>query len=299
MAWTAVARALRHPGAYAFALLAVLLWSTVASAFKLTLRYLEPITLLLYASGTSTLCLFCVLALQGKLPLLRQSQGKALLRSAVLGLLNPLAYYLVLFHAYDRLPAQEAQPLNYTWPVVLTLLSVPLLRQSVRGKDILALLVSFSGVLVISTRGNLRALRFSDPLGVALAIGSAFLWALYWLFNLQDSRDPVVKLFLNFLFGFPAVAGVSLLTGHFTLPPLPGLLGALYVGLFEMGITFVVWLKALSLASRTAQVSVLVYLTPFLSLIFIHLVVGEAILPSTLIGLLLIVAGILLQQRQR
>ena len=286
----------RRTRAYAYALTAVLLWSTVASAFKLTLRYLSPLTLLLYASGASALCLLAVLVAQRKVPLLLQSRGKALARSAALGLLNPFLYYLVLFHAYDRLPAQEAQPLNYTWPVVLTLLSAPLLRQAVRGKDILALLVSFSGVLVISTRGDLRALEFSDPPGVALAVGSAFLWALYWLFNLRDSRDPVVKLFLNFLFGLPAVAILALLTGHRLSPPLPGLIGALYVGLFEMGITFVIWLKALSLADRTAQVNILIYLTPFLSLVFIHFVVGEPILPSTLTGLLLIVAGILLQR---
>ena len=40
----------------------------------------------------------------------------------------------------------------------------------------------------------------------------------------------------------------------------------------------------------------LIYLVPFLSLLVITLVLGEKILPSTVVGLLFIVAGILLQK---
>jgi drug/metabolite transporter (DMT)-like permease len=75
-----------------------------------------------------------------------------------------------------------------------------------------------------------------------------------------------------------------------------GLLGATYVGIFEMGITFVIWLKALKFSKTTARVSNLIYLSPFLSLVFIYLFVGEQILFSTVIGLILIVVGIFVQQ---
>jgi drug/metabolite transporter (DMT)-like permease len=80
------------------------------------------------------------------------------------------------------------------------------------------------------------------------------------------------------------------------VPSLPGFFGAVYVGVFEMGITFVLWLKALRLSRTTAQVSNLIYLTPFFALVFINLFVGERILASTVIGLAFIVSGILLQK---
>jgi drug/metabolite transporter (DMT)-like permease len=83
--------------------------------------------------------------------------------------------------------------------------------------------------------------------------------------------------------------GIKLATGY-------GLIGAIYIGLFEMGITFVLWLKALQLSKTTAQVSNFIYLVPFISLIVIHFTVGENIYPSTIIGLMFIIAGILLQQ---
>ena len=36
-------------------------------------------------------------------------------QSLLPGLLNPCLYYLVLFKAYELLPAQQAQALNYSW----------------------------------------------------------------------------------------------------------------------------------------------------------------------------------------
>jgi len=74
------------------------------------------------------------------------------------------------------------------------------------------------------------------------------------------------------------------------------LLGACYVGFFEMGITYIIWLMALKLSATTAKVTNLIYLSPFTSLIFIHFIVGEKILISTITGLVLIIAGIVWQQ---
>ena len=78
-----------------------------------------------------------------------------------------------------------------------------------------------------------------------------------------------------------------------SIPSILGFLGAIYVGIFEMRIAFLIWLKALKI-STSAQVSNLIYLSPFI-LIIIHLIVGEKILFSTVIGLTLIVTGIIIQ----
>jgi len=283
--------------AYLYALAAVLCWSTVASAFELGLRSLTPVQLLLYASAASVAVLFAVLAVQGKLRLFAEWGLRDYVKSALLGALNPFLYYLVLFRAYALLPGQEAQALNYTWAVVLALLSIPLLHQSIRPLSLLAIGISFAGVYVISTRGDLTGMRFEEPLGVGLAVGSSLVWALFWIFNLRDSRDEVAKLFLNFAFGFLFVLIFAWSRGEVLLPGRAGLLAGAYVGCFEMGLTFVLWLKALTLSRTTAQVSNLVFLSPFLSLVLLHHVVGESIHASSVAGLALIVAGILVQRR--
>ncbi len=285
--------------AYLYAAATVLLWSTVASAFKLSLRHLTPLQLLFYANIVSILVLGLVLIVQKKLPLLRQYSGRELARCAVLGVLNPFLYYVVLFKAYDLLPAQEAQPLNYTWAITLAILSIPLLKQRLGLKELAAIFVSYFGVVVISTHGDVLSLRFSNTLGVALALGSTVIWALYWIYNTKDKNDPVASLFLNFVFGFPLVALATGFYSSLAVDSVAGLLGAAYVGVFEMGITFVLWLKALRLSSSTAKVGTLIFFSPFLSLVFIHFLVGERILVSTILGLAFIVAGNVLQHLAR
>lgn len=275
---------------------AVLLWSTVATAFKLSLRHFSPIELLLYSGSISTLLLGGILLYQGKLGLAFQCSRHEYLLSILLGLLSPFLYYLILFEAYDLLPAQQVQPLNYTWAITLSLLAVPLLKQKIVWQQWLALLVSYCGVVVISTEGKPFSLQFTDPFGVALALISTVIWALYWIFNTRDSRDPIVGLFVNFICSFPFVLGYYLLTTELRIPPLSGLLGAIYVGIIEMGICFILWLMAMKLTDNTARISNLIFLSPFLSLFFIHFLVGEEILTATFTGLILILVGLFCQR---
>jgi len=281
--------------AYLFALLTVLLWSTVASAFKLSLRFLDPVRLLLYASAVSSLVLSLVLIGQGRISVIFSYSRAQYLHSLKLGILNPFLYYIILFKAYELLPAQVAQPLNYTWALTLAYLSIPLLGQKIRLREIIAGIICYLGVIVISTRGSMVSFSSFNPLGIALALASTVIWALSWIFNTKDERDPVAGLLLSFLFGLPFIFIASLFAPGPWIPDYRGLLGAAYVGIFEMGITFVFWLHALRLSKNTARVGILVFMSPFLSLVFIHVFVGEEILPATLIGLLFIVAGLMIQ----
>lgn len=285
--------------AYVLGLITVLCWSTVASAFKLSLRYLDYVQLLLYSSLTSILVLAAILALQGRFRLIFSYSPRQYGHSLLMGLLNPFLYYLILFKSYELLPAQEAQPINYTWAITLALLSIPLLKQPISRRDIIAALISYSGVLIISTHGRPFGFTFSSGLGVALVLASTVIWSLYWILNIRDARDPVAGLLLNFLFSLPFILAVCLCVSTPRIDSLSGLAGAVYVGLFEMGITFVLWLSALRLSENTAKVGNLIFISPFLSLVFIHFLVGEAILPSTFGGLALIVAGLTIQQLKK
>lgn len=282
--------------ALVYGLATVLMWSTVATAFKLSLRHYSPTQLLLVSSLVSIAVLAAVAAYRGALrsawPALRGRPGLYL----GLGLLNPCLYYLTLFEAYDRLPAQQAQPLNYTWAITLTLLAVPLLGQTVRRSDWIACLLGYLGVVVITTRGDVFALQFDDPIGVALALISTVIWALYWIANTRDPADPVVGLLLCFVCGLPGIVVANALLSDFDLSDLRGLAGAVYIGVFEMGLAFVLWLLALKNAENTARVSNLIFIAPFISLYLIATVLGEAIHPSVFVGLVLILAGLIVQQ---
>ena len=284
---------------YVYALVAILFWSTVPTAFKISLAELDVLSMLTAATFTSTLVLLLLILVSGKAGLILQNSGSDLLYSAILGLVNPFIYYLILLKAYTLLPAQVAQPLNMIWPIILVFLSVPVLKQKIEKKSYLALFISFAGVYLISSRGKPFTFGGPDLTGVLLATGSSVFWAFYFILNVRDKRDEAVKLFLNFLFGSVYLALAMTITGNWhSLTGFRGLAGSVYIGIFEMGLTFFFWLKALSLAPSTDKVSNLVYLAPFISLLFVHFLLKEPVYYTTPAGLIMITAGILIQNRK-
>ena len=285
---------------YIYAGLAIFFWSTVPTAFKISLRELDILTMLTLAVLTSTAVLAIVVFTQRKTNLIFKTTGSELLRSAILGLINPFIYYLILLRAYQLLPAQVAQPLNMIWPIILVFLSVPVLKQKIEPKSFLALFISFAGVYIISSQGHPFSTVRSDIKGVLLATGSSVFWAFYFILNMRDKREEAVKLLLNFIFGSVYLLAAMIITGRFhTLPSLTGLTASVYIGIFEMGITFLFWLKALQMAATTDKVSNLVYLAPFISLLFVHFILHEPVYYTTPAGLLLIISGILVQNRKK
>jgi drug/metabolite transporter (DMT)-like permease len=289
-----------------YALGAVLAWSTVSTAFKLSLRHMTPLGLLLGSALSATLFLFVLNLIRSK-AFSWNRLAVNLAKSTPAGALNPFVYYLMLFVAYDRLRAQEAQVLNYTWAIVLSLLSVLILKQRFRLKDLAALCLSFFGVVLISTQGQLLQLKFDDPLGSALAVSTSFVWGAYWILNMKDPRPAREKLLYNFAIGTLLTAAYALLSSKLNPAglltpngkPLLAILGAIYIGIFEMGFTFILWQKALDASENTASVSNLIFITPFISLLFIALVLKEPVHPATLAGLVVIVGSNLWQRRAR
>lgn len=277
--------------AYIYALLAVLMWSTVASAFKISLSELSPEITLFYASLSATIVLYIFYITEKKRTKIKLSDFR---KSLIAGLFNPFIYYLILFEAYDLLPAQIAQPLNYTWPIVLTLMTGFIFKEKLKLGVWIGLMVSFLGVIIISSQNSSE--ESLSVLGISLALGSSIIWSIYWILNMKDDRSDNLKLFLNFLMGSTFILIYILILDipwNFTSK---GLSASIYIGLFEMGITFFVWLKALKLSEQTAKITNLVFLSPFISFFFIAIILKEQIHIFSILGLGVIILGIFLQK---
>ncbi len=290
----------RSTKAFIYALLAVTLWGTIPTAFKIALGGLSVVTMVGITTFVSTAVLLVIMAASGKLALLRDTTPAEMGWSALLGLINPVIYYIILLNAYSRLPGQVAQPINMIWPIILVFFSIPLLKQRIPARSFLALAISLAGVYIIASQGAPFRPGRSDPAGVMLALASSILWALYFVLNVRDRRDESVKLFTNFMFGSLYMVIIMAATGAFSFGSgWKPLAAAVYCGFFEMGITFWLWLRALHLAETTDKVSNLVYLAPLISLVLLHFIIDEPVYYTTLIGLLLIAGSILYQNRPR
>ena len=287
----------RNTRAILLALMAVLSWSTVATAFKVALTYLTHFEMLLIASLTSVLVFTLTLTIQGKWHMVRRLSSKLWKELAFQGFLNPAAYYLILFKAYDMLPAQVAQPVNYAWPIVLLILLAAFAKQPIPSKKYMGMVISMLGVVMISLgTGQLSGMKVPFT-GVLLAAISAFFWAGYWIVNNKhkDSIDAIVTLFGSFLCGSLYLI-ICIPVFGFSIPNLNGLLAGIYVGGFEMAIPFICFGIAIRITSNPALINQLCYLSPFLSLFFIAMVLHEPIVVTTYIGLVLIVAGIVFNE---
>lgn len=272
---------------------AVLSWATVATAFKIALEHLTVFNMLLLSTWTAVLIYAIMMTVEKKWQELCAMPLKLTVQTALLGLLNPVIYYLVLFRAYDMLPAQMAQPLNYAWPIVLLVLLAVFNHEKISGKKYIGMLISVSGVVCISLGGG-GVKGGVSVAGIAMALFSAVLWATYWLLNnrLKDKVDTTMSLFLGFFAGAVVLAVGGLFVG-IEINSVEGLLSGIYIGCFEMGLPFLTFGMALRITKNPALINQMCYLSPFLSLFLIAVVLGETIVPTTYVGLALIVAGLI------
>jgi len=283
--------------AVTYALVCVVLWSTVATAFKLGLASLQPAQLLFAGALVSSLFYAIYITLNRSWSEFRSIPLSHIKTLILLGFMNPFLYYLLLFEAYDVLPAQIAQPLNYTWAIVYSLLAVVFLKQKITRPGYTGMVISYLGVLVLITRGEFSDLARFDSMGLLLALASTILWAGFWLLAVKLPYTPATKMGACFFVGTPLIGLVCYFTTGFPLIDSSNFIYVAWVGIVEMGLTFLLWQRALSLTQHSARISQLIFLSPVISLFLIQNVLGEQIHPSSIIALFLIIGGLLLSSR--
>lgn len=278
-----------------YASLTVLSWSTVATAFKVALMHLTHFEMLLVASCTALLVFILVLTFQRKWSRVCNLTLRQWGYFACMGFLNPVGYYLILFKAYDLLPAQIAQPINYAWPIVLLFFFAVFDHQPIPRRKYIGMCFSLGGVILITLGGDSGGKNISF-IGIILAALSACLWALYWwINNRKRDIDASVNLFMTFFFGtIYLVIGACIVGAH--IYTFSGIFSGIYIGCFEIAVPFVFFGLAMRKTTNHALINQMCYVSPFLSLFLISIVLGEQIALTTYLGLTFIVGGIIYNQ---
>lgn len=105
------------------------------------------------------------------------------------------------------LPAQFAQAVNFTWPLVLAVFAMLLKHERFYILRLLMLAVSFGGALVVVLGGNAFPGGVSIP-GIMIAFATTVFWVIYWLITKTVEEDPVISLWIPFAVG-AAILGVA------------------------------------------------------------------------------------------
>lgn len=283
-----------HRKGYLFAFAAALLWGSTATATKMLLADLDEWAIVFYMNVFATAGVLAVAgAIPGKFALIRSVSRRDLFALARLGTVGVFLYSLCLIGALARLPAQEAFTLNYLWPLMAILFAVPILGDSFRARTLAGAVVAFLGVAVVILRGEFSELSFTSLSGATLAIAGAVFYGIFSVFGKKRSDDPIVAMFYCYLIA--SVFSGVLLLGTSGIPPLrlAQVAGFVWLGSIVSGIGFIFWFLSLKYGD-IAKVSAAAFLTPFFSLAYAAVFLGEQMLSSSLLGLALIIGGIMI-----
>ncbi len=279
---------------YLYLALCILLWAAIPVASKKILAELDNLQMLFYSTALSALAIGGVLLARGGISALARVRPAEVRQMALLGFLGAYLYYVLLYAAFARTTAVEGFILAYTWPILVSLLAVIFLGEALTGRKVVAVAVSFLGVVVIVTQGQLTSVSFTSLGGDLLALSGALVFALFSVLGKGKRFDPTLAAFVYFLAALVCVT-VTLLLFSRPVWPSPAVWPWLLLnGLLINGITYIFWFKALE-HGETFVVSNALYLTPFLSLLYIALLLDEPVRPSAVMGLAIILAGIVLQ----
>lgn len=281
---------------YLYAFTAIAFWSTTATVSKLLLHSFTTIQMLAGCSAVAAVFLFAVNLFAGKLMILKTYRLRDYLITAGVGLLGTFFYNMFLVFGIDKMLASQAMIVNYLWPMMAVLAGCILLKEKMTVRKAVAVGMSFLGVVLVTSNGQLSGFTGGNLLGAFFCVLAAISYGLFVVLNKRLSYEASVSMMLYYVVSAVIAVACMLVSGN--LPELGGVqsLGLLWIGLGDYAIAYVSWALAMK-AGQTAKIANLAYITPFLSLVVAHFVLGDPITLWSIGGLAVIVAGIFLQMK--
>jgi drug/metabolite transporter (DMT)-like permease len=196
----------------------------------------------------------------------------------------------VLFAAANKLTtAANAILLQYSAPVWVALLGTWFLGERSTRADWLTIIAVFSGMAVFLYDG----LQLHDLTGILVAIASGMCFAaMIILLRKQKDGSPIESIILGNVLGF--LVGLPAMWSAGSLPPVRGLLALLVLGVVQLGIPYLLYVRAIKHVTALEAVLIPV-IEPILNPIWVMLVIGEKPTPLSLLGGAIVVGAVTLR----
>jgi len=285
---------------YMEALFAVIVWGASFIATKVALKDISPITIvwLRFLMGVVILGIAVGVRRQFTLP-----EKKEWAYFALLGFLG------ITFHQWlqsNGLQTSEAGTTAWivsTTPVFMALLGWFLLKERLGWTKYLGILLAFLGVLVVVSKGDFGSVAigsFGAP-GDVLILISAVNWAVFSALSRRGLKSHPASLMMLYVmsFGWLFTSLLFLSTrGFMEIRDLTfnGWMGVAFLGIFCSGLAYIAWYDALKVLT-TAQTGVFLYIEPLVAVVVAFFILGEAIIPASLLGGAVILFGVWLVNR--
>ena len=282
---------------YLFAAISILLWSSTATVTKLLLKDMGSFEVLCASSGFAFAFLLIVNLIKGNLILLKTYSLKDYAIMFGMGFFGIFLYHALWYIGIDCMMASQAMIVNYLWPLMVVLSACVVLKEKLTLRKILAVIISFAGVIVVSTGGEQGSAPADVVKGTILCVLAAMSYGFFVSLNKFLSYDSLWSMMVYYLAATVLSGAYVLFAGGSLAMDGIQTLGMVWIGVFTCAIAFVTWALAMKNGS-TAKIANLAYITPFLSLVWSFFVLGEPIGLSSVLGLGLIVGGIFVQMKK-
>lgn len=279
---------------YIYAVVTVLIWSTMAATVKKMLYDIPNLEALSISSIFAFLFLLIINLINGAVKEMRKYSVKDYGVMSGLGFIGLFLYSALYYYGLAKLTSQEACILNYLWPIMLVIFSCIILKEKLTFTKGIAMLCSFVGIIILSS-GKASFSTGNTTFGIISCIIAAACYGLFSVLNKKKDYNQNISMMVIWL----VVAVCAMISGLLTenWVPIKGVqwLGILWIGIATDAVAYLLWALALKGVENTAKIANLAYLTPFLSLVVSAVFLKEKVQLRALIALLFIIGGILLQ----
>lgn len=279
---------------YGLAMTAVIMWATLSPVTKMVLEVLPNMEVLCIGSLVAFLFLLGLNLVRGALKGLKEWKAKDYGTVCLLGFVGLFLYSALYYYGISVMPAQDACIINYLWPLMIVIFSIFVLKEKMTFRKGVAIVLSFLGVALVATKGDLTGTDTADLKGILSCVLAAVCYGAFSVYNKKKAYDQNLSMMFFFLVSAVCAGVLSLATEEAAAIGPGQFAGILWIGIFVNAIGYLSWCLALN-GGETAKISNLAYLTPFLAMLLSHFLLGEALNLWSLSGLVLIIGGIFVQ----
>lgn len=281
-----------------YVLLCVILWGLIPVVAKLGQTELDHHQFLFWSSLTSFLVLLAAVIMTGHWREFKRNSLNDWVVLSVLGLLGTYVYYLFLYLGYSKASGMEVLVVQYTWPLLIVIFSLFILKERLTLIKGIAVLLGFIGVVLVLTKGEFQSIEIENG-DVILLVGiGAACFALFSVLSKKITKEPLSVVTIYFFVATLAALVSMLNYSKFAIPSVSEISPILLNGILVNGFSYVFWFIALK-STEASYLAPFVFIAPILSAFYLILFFDEPFLAVYGVGLAFVVMGGLINSLQQ
>ncbi len=271
-------------------LVCVALWALIPVVAKLGQTTLDNHQFLFWSSLVSFFVLGLSVVFSKRLNNFKTYKLKDWGQLFFLGLLGTYLYYLFLYLGYSSATGMEVLVVQYSWPILIVIFSIFILKERLNFKKVLSILLGFLGVVFVLTKGDFQNISISNiPVITLVAMGAAC-FALFSVLSKKVKKEPLGVVTVYFLTACLASFVSMLFYSDFVVPSALEMMPVLLNGILVNGFSYVFWMMALK-STEASYLAPFIFITPVLSALYLIVFFGEPVLLAYGIGLIFVISG--------